>query len=74
MSRIILDDVSDATMSGPVRLTVEAEVRVADPTRVGGSEAQRAEFLEGLIRRHAWIAGLEVLDPQSVRVRVTRPV
>ena len=65
---------SDASISGPVHLTVDAEVRVADPARVGGSEAQLAEFLEGLIRRHAWIAGLEVLAPQSVRVRVTRPV
>ena len=32
-----------------------------------------AEMLARLIRGHAWEAGLEITDPQSVQVTVTRP-
>jgi hypothetical protein len=59
--------------SGPLHLTVEADVRVTNPARLGNpSEAQLGEAIAELIRRHAWEAGLEVTDPQSVRVTATR--
>ena len=63
---------SDAT-NGPLHLTVDADVRVTNPGRLGNpSDAQLGEVLAELIRRHAWEAGLEVTDPKSVRVVVTR--
>ena len=63
---------SDST-NGPLHLTVNADVRVTNPGRLGNpSDAQLGEVLAELIRRHAWEAGLEVTDPKSVRVEVTR--
>ena len=64
---------SDEAIAGPLHVTVEADVRVTDSRRLGaGGPAQLAEVLAGLIRRHAWEAGLEIVDPESVRV-VVRP-
>lgn len=61
------------TTSGPLHLTVDADVTVTDPGRLGNpSEAQLGEAIAELIRRHAWEAGLKVTDPKSVRVSVTR--
>lgn len=58
--------------AAPVHLTVDADVRIVNPARLGAASADRvAEALAGLIRRHAWEAGLEVVDPASVRVVVT---
>jgi hypothetical protein len=63
---------SDDSTSGRLHLTVDADVRVTNPARLGGaSGAQIADALAELIRRHAWEAGLEVLDPKSVRVVAT---
>ena len=65
---------SDATAGGPFHVTVNADVRVTDPMRFGGTdETQMAEMLAQLIRGHAWEAGLEITDSQSVRVSFTRP-
>jgi hypothetical protein len=65
---------SDAAAAGPFHVTVSADVRVTDPRRLGGAdEDQMAEMLARLIRGHAWEAGLEIPDPQSVQVTVTRP-
>jgi hypothetical protein len=62
---------SDDAMPGSVHVTVDADVRVTDPRRLGAtSEAQLAEALARLIRRHAWEGGLEITDPASVRVVV----
>jgi hypothetical protein len=48
-------------------------VRVTDPGRLASlSEAQLSTALAELIRRHAWEAGLQLADPQSVQVVVTR--
>jgi hypothetical protein len=64
---------SDDASTGPFHLTVDADVRVTDPGRLGGAaDAQLSDALAELIRRHAWEAGLQVTDPQSVRVVVTR--
>lgn len=64
---------TDDTSTGPLHLTVDADVRVTDPARLGNpSDAQLGEALAGLIRRHAWEAGLQIADPGSVRVVVTR--
>lgn len=61
-------------MAGPLHVTVDADVRVSDPRRLGGASPQQMEgALAELIRRHAWEAGLEIVDPQSVRVAI-RPV
>ncbi len=63
---------SDSQGSGPVHLTVDADVRVTDPRRLGAaSTADLSDRLAELIRRHAWEAGLELTDPQAVRVEVT---
>ena len=65
---------SGASAAGPFHVTVHADVRVTDPRRFGGAdEGQMAEMLAQLIRGHAWEAGLEVIDPQSVQVVVARP-
>ncbi|HEY8317790.1 MAG TPA: hypothetical protein VIG76_03085 [Amnibacterium sp.] len=65
---------SDEAIAGPLHVTVEADVRVADPRRLGGgAPAELAGVLAGLIRRHAWEAGLEIVDPESVRV-IVRPI
>jgi hypothetical protein len=64
---------TDDATTGPLHLTIDADVRIADARRLGGrSEEQLAEVLAGLIRRHAREAGLELVDPQAVRVVVTR--
>lgn len=64
---------SDETTSGSLHLTVDADVRVTDPARLGNpSEAQLGAAIAELIKRHAWEAGLQVTDPQSVKVAVTR--
>ncbi len=64
---------SDATAAGPFHVTVHADVRVTEPRRLGGAdEAQMAGMLAQLIRGHAWEAGLEITDPQSVQVVVAR--
>jgi hypothetical protein len=64
---------SDATTSGPLHLTVHADVRVTNAARLGNpSDDQLGTVIAELIRRHAWEAGLEVTDPQSVQVEVTR--
>ena len=63
---------SDQQGSGPVHLTIDADVRVADPRRLGTASVEDlADRLADLIRRHAWEAGLELTDPQAVRVEVT---
>ena len=63
---------SDDTTSGPLHLTVDADVKVTNPARLGNpSDAQLGEAIAELIRRHAWEAGLEVTDPKSVRVAVS---
>lgn len=63
---------SDDTTGGPFHLTVEADVLVTNPGRLGNpSDAQLGEVLADLIRRHAREGGLEITDPASVRVRVT---
>lgn len=54
-------------------MSVEADVRVRDSRHLGGrSDTQLAELLTGLIRRHAGEAGLELVSPDAVQVRVTR--
>lgn len=59
-------------MAGPLHLTMDADVRVTNRARFGAATpAQLEEVLTGLIRRYAKSAGLELTDPQSVRVRVT---
>lgn len=64
---------SDASAAGPFHVTVRADVRITDPRRLGSAdEGQMAEMLARLIRGHAWEAGLEIPDPQSVEVTVTR--
>ncbi|WP_375386836.1 hypothetical protein [uncultured Amnibacterium sp.] len=64
---------SDAAASGPYRVSVLADVWVSDPRRLDGADEPRlADALAGLIRGHAWEAGLEIIDPESVRVRVER--
>ena len=63
---------SDAAITGPMHLTVDADVRITDAGRLGAtSESQLADRLAELIRRHAREAGLEITDPASVRVAVT---
>ena len=63
---------NDAATTGPLHLTVDADVRVTDARRLGAtSEAELSDRLAELIRRHAWEAGLEISDPASVRVAVT---
>ena len=62
---------SDAT-SGTLHLTIDADVRVVDPRRLGAASGKdMGDALADLIRRHAREAGLEVVDPASVRVVVT---
>jgi hypothetical protein len=62
---------SDA--AGPFHVTVNADVRVTNPGRLGGADETRmAEALAQLIRGHAWEAGLEITDPASVQVSITR--
>lgn len=64
---------SEASNAGPFHVTVDADVRVTDPRRLGGAdETQMAGMLAQLIQAHAWEAGLEIPDPQSVHVSVTR--
>jgi hypothetical protein len=64
---------SDASTAGPFRVTVRADVRLTDPRRLGSAdEDQMSEMLARLIRGHAWEAGLEITDPQSVQVTITR--
>ena len=59
-------------IDGPLHLTVDADVRVTNRARFGATTpAQLEEVLAGLIRRYAKSAGVELTDPQSVRVRVT---
>ena len=54
-------------------MSVEADVRVRDARYIGGrSDAQLADLLTGLIQRHAGEAGLELVSPDSVQVRVSR--
>jgi hypothetical protein len=54
-------------------VSVEADVRVRDTRYIDGrSDAQLADLLTGLIQRHAGEAGLELVSPNSVQVRVTR--
>lgn len=63
---------SDDTPTGPFHLTIEADVRVANPARLGNpSDAQLGDVLADLIRRHAREAGLEITDPAAVRVTVS---
>ncbi len=65
---------SDDSAAGPFHVTVDADVRVTDPRRLGGADETRmADALAQLIRGHAWEAGLEIADPGSVHVSVTRP-
>lgn len=55
-----------------LHLTVDADVRVTNPRRLGAAiPEQLAEVLTGLIRRHARTAGLELVDPEALRVTVT---
>jgi len=64
---------SDTTAAGPFHVSVEADVRVRDTRYVDGrSDTQLADLLTGLIQRHAGEAGLELVSPDSVQVRVTR--
>jgi len=64
---------SDSTAAGPFHVSVEADVRVRDTRYVDGrSDAQLADLLKGLIQRHAGEAGLELVSPDAVQVRVTR--
>ncbi|WP_133766302.1 hypothetical protein [Amnibacterium kyonggiense] len=52
-------------------LTVNADIRVTDPARLGNPSDERlGEAIAELIRRHAWEAGLEIVDPAAVKVTV----
>ncbi|RIX31091.1 hypothetical protein [Amnibacterium setariae] len=64
---------SDAAAAGPFHVSVNVDVRITDPSRLGGvDESRYAEALTRLIQGHAWEAGLEIVDPKSIEVSVTR--
>jgi hypothetical protein len=63
---------SDSGAAGPFHVSVEADVRVRDARHVGGrSDEQLAALLTQLIQRHASEAGLELVSPDAVQVRVS---
>lgn len=64
---------TDTAAAGPFHVRIDADVRVRDAGRLGGrSDDELAALLTGLIQRHAGEAGLDLPDPSSVRVEVTR--